>query len=48
MKLVPGDTVVSVYDFDPSVRFIVKIGGKRVNLADLKLKKRDGKPDVLK
>ncbi len=48
MKLAPGDTVTAVYDFDPSVRFIVKIGGKRVNLADLKLKKRDGKPDVLK
>ena len=48
MKLAPGDTVSAVYDFDPSVRFIVKIGGKRVNLADLKLKKRDGKPDVLK
>ena len=48
MKLAPGDTVVSVYDLDPSVRFIVKIGGKRVNLTDLKLKKRDGKPDTLK
>ena len=48
MKLAPGDTVSAVYDFDPSVRFIVKIGGKRVNLADLKLKKRDSKPEVLK
>ena len=48
MKLADGDLLSAVYDFDPSVRFVVKIGGKRINLADLKLKKRDGKPDLLK
>ena len=48
MKLEDGETVVSVVDFDPGARCVVKIGGKRVNLADIKRKKRDGKPEHIK
>ena len=48
MKLGDGDVIAHVYDFDPSVKYVVKIGNKRVNLADLKLKKRDAKPDLIK
>ncbi len=48
MRLDDDDCIVSVYDFDPAVKYVVKIGNKRVNLVDIKLKKRDQKPDVLK
>ncbi len=47
MKLADGDHISAVYDYDPSARYVVKIGSKRVNLADLKLKKRDAKPEVI-
>ena len=47
MKLQDGDYISAVYDFDPAVRYVVKVGSKRVNLADLKLKKRDAKPEVI-
>ena len=47
MRLSDGDEIAAVYDFDPSVRFLVKIGKKSVNLCDLKRKKRDGKPDAV-
>ncbi len=48
MKLADGDEIEAVYDFDSAVKFLVKIGSKRVNLADLPLKKRDGKPEQVK
>lgn len=48
MKLDDGDTIAGVYDLDPEVKYIVKIGNKRVNLNDLKLKKRDARPDLIK
>ncbi|MBR4768279.1 MAG: DNA topoisomerase 4 subunit A [Lachnospiraceae bacterium] len=47
MKLAAGDHLEAVYGFDPKVKCIVKIGSKKVNLADLKRKKRDGKPDLI-
>ena len=48
MRLDEEDCITAVYDFDPAVKYVVKIGNKRVNLVDIKLKKRDQKPDVLK
>lgn len=47
MKLSDGDRITAVYDFDPTVRYIVKVGSRRVNLAELKLKKRDAKPEMI-
>ena len=47
MKLQPGDRISAVYDYDPAVRYVVKAGTKRLNLADLKLKKRDSKPETI-
>ena len=48
LKLQEGETVEKVYDFDPGAKFLVKIGNKRVNLAEVRLKKRDGKPEHIK
>lgn len=48
MRLDDDDAIKAVYDFDPAVKYVVKIGNKRVNLVDIKLKKRDQKPDILK
>ena len=48
LRLEPQDEITEVYDFDPSEKYIVKIGKKAVDLGKLKLKKRDGKPDLVK
>ena len=48
LKLSDGETVTAVYDFDPGAKFVVKIGKSRVNLAEVRLKKRDGKPEHIK
>ncbi|MBO4411913.1 MAG: DNA topoisomerase 4 subunit A [Lachnospiraceae bacterium] len=48
MKLADGDRIIQVYDFDPSVKYVVKVGTRRVNLAELKLKKRDAKPELIR
>ena len=48
MKLSPDDRITAVYDFDPSVKYLVKIGNRRVNLSELPLKKRDQKPEQIK
>ena len=48
MKLADGEQLVAVYDFDPQVRYTVKIGQKRVDLTKLPLKKRDQKPEQIK
>ncbi|MBP5224236.1 MAG: DNA topoisomerase 4 subunit A [Lachnospiraceae bacterium] len=48
MKLEKDDELAAVYDFDPSVRCVVKVGKKSVDLSKLKLKKRDQKPDLIK
>jgi len=45
MKIGESDRIEKVYDLDPHVKYLVKIGSKKVNLADVKLKKRDAKPD---
>ena len=47
MKLAPGDRITAVYDFDPSVKYVVKVGNRRVTLGDLKLKRRDAKPEAI-
>jgi len=50
MKLQDGDVIAAVYDFDPAEKqkISVRIGSKKVNLSDIKLKKRDAKPDQFK
>ena len=48
IKLEKDDELAAVYDFDPSVRCVVKVGKKSVDLSKLKLKKRDQKPDLIK
>ena len=48
MRLADDDEVEAVYDFDPKVKYLVKVGAKRVNLSEVKLKKRDGKPEPVK
>ncbi|MBQ4001409.1 MAG: DNA topoisomerase, partial [Lachnospiraceae bacterium] len=48
LKLEPRDEVTDVYDFDPSEKYVVKIGKKAIDLGKLKLKKRDQKPDLIK
>ena len=48
LKLEPGDEITDVYDFDPSEKYMVKIGKKAIDLGKLKLKKRDAKPDLVK
>ena len=48
MKLTGDDELASVWDFDPSIKCLVKIGKKTVDLSKLKLKKRDQKPDQVK
>ena len=47
MKMEEGDALETVYGLNPDVKSVVKIGSKKVNLCDLKLKKRDGRPDVI-
>jgi DNA gyrase subunit A len=48
IKIEKDDELAAVYDFDPSVRCVVKVGKKSVDLSKLKLKKRDQKPDLIK
>ena len=48
LKLEPDDEITDVYDFDPSGKYVVRIGKKAVDLGKLKLKKRDQKPDLIK
>ena len=48
MKLDADDELVAVYDFEPSIKYLTKIGKKTVDLSKLKLKKRDQKPDLVK
>ena len=48
LKLQENETVTAVYDFDPGAKFTVKIGKTRVNLAEIRLKKRDSKPEQIK
>ena len=48
MKLSEDDRITAVYDFDPAVKYLVKIGNKRVNLSELPLKKRDQKPEQIR
>ena len=47
-KVKPEDEITDVYDFDPSGKYMVRIGKKAVDLGKLKLKKRDQKPDLVK
>ncbi len=47
MRLSGNDEIQAVYDFDPSIKLMVKIGKKSVDLRTLKRKKRDGKPDLV-
>jgi len=48
MKLADDDELENIYVFDASVKFVVKVGKKTVNLSELKLKKRDQKADLVK
>ena len=48
MKISEEDRIKAVYDFNPAVKCLVKVGSRSVSLLDLKLKKRDSKPELLK
>jgi len=48
MKIAEDDELSAIYVYDASVKFVVKVGKKSLNLSDLKLKKRDAKPDLVK
>jgi len=47
MKLKDDDVVQAVYDLDPSVKYLVKIKNRRVDLSGLKKKKRDQKAETV-
>lgn len=47
MKLQEGEELKEVFCVDQEESLIIKPGRKRVNLSDLKLKKRDAKPEQL-
>ena len=47
MKLQEGEELKEVFCVDQEKSLIIKPGRKRVNLSDLKLKKRDAKPEQL-
>ena len=47
MKLNDSDGIAAVYDLDPSVKYLVKIRNRRVDLSGLKKKKRDQKPETV-
>ncbi len=47
MKLVEGEQIKEVFCVDSNESFIIKPGKKKINLSDIKLKKRDAKPEQL-
>ena len=47
MKLKEDDELQAVYDLDPSVKYLVKIKNRRVDLSSLKKKKRDQKAETV-
>ena len=47
MKLMEGEQIKEVYCINSDESYSIKPGRKKMNLSDLKLKKRDAKPEQL-